>query len=134
PGRERMQGRHMSEKTGLIESVLQEKRKFDPPSDFAAAAHVKSFAEYEKLYAAAERDPEGFWAGVATDSLDWFHPWTQVLDWKPPFAKWFVGGKLNVSHNCLDRHLHTWRRNKAALIWEGEPGDSRILTYQDLHR
>ena len=124
----------MSEKTGLIESVLQEKRKFDPPSDFSAAAHVKSFAEYEKLYAEAARDPEGFWAGVAKDSLEWFHPWTQVLDWKPPFAKWFVGGKLNVAHNCLDRHLHTWRRNKAALIWEGEPGDSRILTYQDLHR
>jgi acetyl-CoA synthetase len=124
----------MSEKSGLIESVLQERRKFDPPSDFARLAHVKSFAEYEKLYADAERDPEAFWAGIAKSSLEWFHPWTKVLDWQPPFAKWFVGGKLNVSYNCLDRHLTSWRRNKAALIWEGEPGDSRILTYQDLHR
>ncbi|MFM7736938.1 MAG: acetate--CoA ligase [Alphaproteobacteria bacterium] len=83
---------------------------------------------------AADRDPEGFWAGVARDQLDWFHPWSQVLDWKPPFAKWFVGGKLNVSWNCLDRHLGTWRRNKAAIVWEGEPGDTRTLTYQELHR
>jgi acetyl-CoA synthetase len=124
----------MSEKSGLIESVLQERRKFDPPAEFAREAHVKSFAEYERLYAEAERDPEGFWAGIARTSLDWFHPWKQVLEWKVPFAKWFVGGKLNVSHNCLDRHLDTWRRNKAAIVWEGEPGDSRILTYQDLHR
>ena len=120
--------------SGIIESVLQERRKFDPPADFARAAHVGSFAEYERLYAEAERDPEGFWAGVARAELDWFHPWTRVLEWNPPFAKWFDGGKLNVSHNCLDRHLVTSRRNKAALIWEGEPGDSRTLTYQELHR
>ncbi|HZR83276.1 MAG TPA: acetate--CoA ligase [Candidatus Binatia bacterium] len=123
----------MSDKSGLIESVLQERRKFDPPPAFAHEAHVKSFAEYQRLYDQAERDPEAFWAEIAR-SLDWFHPWHQVLEWKAPFAKWFVGGKLNVSHNCLDRHLQTWRRNKAALIWEGEPGDSRVLTYHDLHR
>ncbi len=124
----------MSETAGIIESVLQEKRKFDPPAEFARHAHVGSFAEYERLYAEAERDPEGFWAGIASSHLDWFSPWKQVLDWRPPLAKWFAGGKLNVSYNCLDRHLATARRNKAALIWEGEPGDSRTLTYQELHR
>ena len=124
----------MGDDKDLIESVLQERRKVDPPADFARDAHVKSFAEYEAMYAAAARDPEGFWADVARESLDWFHPWSKVLDWKPPFAQWFVGGKLNVSHNCLDRHLDTWRRNNAAIIWEGEPGDTRTLTYQELHR
>jgi len=124
----------MSEGKTVIESVLREDRTFDPPAEFASAAHVKSFADYEKLYAEAGRDPEAFWAGIASSYLDWQQPWSRVLDWQPPFAKWFVGGKLNVSHNCLDRHLGTWRKNKAALIWEGEPGDSRILTYHELHR
>ena len=74
---------------------------------------------------------------MARENVTWFTPWKKVLDWKPPFAKWFVGGKLNVSYNCLDRHLegeNAWRRNKAAIIWEGEPGDTRVLTYGELHR
>jgi acetyl-CoA synthetase len=116
-----------------IESVLQEKRLFKPPRTFADRAHVKSLAEYEALFARAERDPDGFWAEVA-GGIDWFVPWSKVLDWQPPWAKWFVGGKLNLAWNCLDRHLATPRRNKAALIWEGEPGDSRTLTYHELHR
>ena len=100
-----------------------------PPKAFAKAAHVWSASVYRK----ADRNFEKFWAGFAKE-LDWFRPWKQVLDWKPPQAKWFVGGKLNVSVNCLDRHLDEPRRNKAALIWEGEPGDQRTLTYRELHR
>ena len=117
-----------------IESVLQEKRLFSPPSEFSDQAHIKSFAEYEQIYNQAKADPQKFWADLAEQELHWFEKWDQVLDWQPPFAKWFVGGKINISYNCLDRHLTTWRRNKAALIWEGEPGDSRTLTYAQLHR
>ena len=117
-----------------IESVLQEKRLFSPPSEFSDQAHIKSFAEYEQIYNRAKADPQKFWADLAEQELHWFEKWDQVLDWQPPFAKWFVGGKINISYNCLDRHLTTWRRNKAALIWEGEPGDSRTLTYAQLHR
>ena len=117
-----------------IESVLQEKRVFSPPSEFANQAHIKSFAEYEQIYNQAKADPEKFWADLAEQELHWFEKWDQILDWQPPFVKWFVGGKINISYNCLDRHLTTWRRNKAALIWEGEPGDSRTLTYAQLHR
>src|SRR5215470_2018376 len=117
-----------------IESVLREERSFPPPKSFADKAHIRSKEEYEKLYARAEKDPDGFWAEVA-GALDWFEKWNKVLDWKPPDAKWFVGGKLNLSYNCLDRHLASARRNKAALIWEGEPeGESRTLTYHELHR
>ncbi len=115
-----------------IESVLNETRVFPPSPEFSAKAHIKSFEEYEKLYAEAEADPEGFWAKQA-ESLDWFKKWDKVLEWNEPFAKWFVGGTLNVSYNCLDRHLTTWRRNKAAIIWEGEPGEQRTLTYQQLY-
>lgn len=117
-----------------IESILQEQRLFQPPADLAAQAEIKSAEEYEQLYAKAEADPQAFWAELAEKELDWFEKWDTVLDWQPPFAKWFVGGKLNITYNCLDRHLKTWRRNKAALIWEGEPGDSRTLTYAQLHR
>ena len=78
-------------------------------------------------------DLEGFWAEQA-ESIDWFRKWDQVLDWKVPDARWFVGGKLNVCYNCVDRHLSTWRKNRAAIVWEGEPGDERVLTYQDLYR
>ncbi|EKD08091.1 acetate/CoA ligase [Arthrospira platensis C1] len=90
--------------------------------------------EYRELYEKAKANPEAFWAELAENELHWFKKWDQVLDWQPPFAKWFVGGKINISYNCLDRHLTTWRKNKAALIWEGEPGDSRTLTYSQLHR
>lgn len=117
-----------------IESILQENRLFHPPAAFAQSAHIGSLAAYEQLYDQAQADPAGFWAKLAEQELHWFEPWQQVLDWQPPQVRWFVGGKLNISYNCLDRHLTTWRRNKAALIWEGEPGDSRTLTYAQLHR
>ena len=116
-----------------ITSVLKEGRKFPPPREFAERAHIKSLAEYERLWRRAKDDPEGFWAEQA-EGLHWFQKWSKVLEWNEPFAKWFVGGKLNVSANCLDRHLAGPRQNKAAIIWEGEPGDSRVLRYQDLHR
>ena len=114
-----------------IQSTLNEQRVFDPPSEFSSKAHIKSMADYERLYEEADRDPETFWGNIARE-LDWFEPWTKVLEWNMPWAKWFVGGKLNLSHNCLDRHVTTWRRNKAAIIWEGEPGEIRTLTYQQL--
>jgi len=116
-----------------IESVLTENRSFPPPTEFAGRAHVKSAAEYEALYARAASNPEGFWAEVAGE-LTWAERWKQVLEWKLPDAKWFVGGKLNLSVNCLDRHVATWRKNKAAILFEGEPGDTRVLTYGQLHR
>lgn len=117
-----------------IESSLQEKRLFHPPDEFSQNAHIKSMEEYQRLYERAKADPQKFWAELAEQELHWFQKWDTVLDWQPPFAKWFVGGKINISYNCLDRHLTTWRKNKAALIWEGEPGDSRTLTYAQLHR
>ncbi len=120
----------MSEQTA-IESVLNEERVFPPPSDFSANAHIKSFEEYEKLYAEAAADVPAFWAKQA-ESLDWFEKWHTVLEWNEPFAKWFVGGKINISYNCLDRHLAT-RGDKIAFIWEGEPGEQRTLTYAELH-
>src|SRR3990172_251358 len=116
-----------------IKSILREARLFKPPVAFAEAARVKSFTDYEQLYERAAADPQGVW-GEEAKELHWFTPWHKVLDWQPPWAKWFVGGTTNLSFNCLDRHLATARRNKAALIWEGEPGDRRILTYQQLHR
>ena len=123
----------MSSPSPNITSVLKETRSFPPSAEFAAHAHVKSLAEYETLYKRAADDPEGFWAEQA-ESLNWFAKWTKVLEWNEPFAKWFVGGKLNASYNCIDRHLDGPRKNKAAIIFEGEPGDSRVLRYQDLHR
>ena len=117
-----------------IESILQEKRLFPPTSDFSQNAHIKSLADYQRLYDKAKADPQQFWAELAESELHWVQKWDTVLDWQPPFAKWFVNGKINISYNCLDRHLTTWRKNKAALIWEGEPGDSRTLTYSQLHR
>src|SRR5579859_8299538 len=123
-----------------IESVLQENRVFSPPKAFSRRAHIKSLKEYRELYGESIRAPEKFWAGRAKQELIWFKPWTKVLKWEEPFAKWFIGGRLNVSYNCLDRHLGTPTANKAALIWEGEPaepgkpGEERVLTYKQLHR
>jgi acetyl-CoA synthetase len=122
----------MSTPTTNIESLQQEDRLFPPPESFSQKAHIKSMAELERLRAEASADPEAFWARMA-EELHWFKKWDTVLQWTPPHAEWFVGGKLNISYNCLDRHLATWRRNKAALIWEGEPGDQRTFTYQQLH-
>jgi acetyl-CoA synthetase len=123
----------MSSVTTNIESLQHEGRVFPPAKAFAEQAHIKSMAELEALRAEASADPEKFWARFAEGELHWFRKWNTVLKWEPPHAEWFVGGKINISDNCLDRHLGTWRRNKAALIWEGEPGDTRTLTYQQLH-
>jgi acetyl-CoA synthetase len=112
-----------------IDALLQEDRHFDPSPEFAAAAEVRDASVYDE----AARDPEAFWAKFAAE-LEWSRPWKKVLDWQPPNAKWFVGGALNASVNCLDRHVRGWRRNKAAIIWEGEPGDRRTITYWDLYR
>ena len=112
-----------------IEALLKEDRSFAPSDEFRAHALVNDPGIYEK----AAKDPEAFWAGFAKE-LEWIKPWSKVLDWKAPDAKWFVDGKLNASANCLDRHIRTARRNKAAFIWEGEPGDRRTLTYFDLYR
>ncbi len=123
-----------------ITSVLHEDRVFPPSEEFSGRAHVKSMREYRRLYKESIDDPEAFWGRMAEKELVWFKPWKQVLKWKVPDAKWFVGGKLNLSVNCLDRHLNTATANKAALVWEGEPagpgkfGEERTLTYQQLHR
>jgi len=112
-----------------LAALLDERRTFPPPEDFRRRANANDPGIYDR----ALRDPEEFWAGEAK-KLDWFTPWQKVLEWKAPWAKWFVGGKLNVACNCVDRHAHSARRNKAAIIWEGEPGDSRVLTYGMLER
>src|SRR5438552_1075769 len=112
-----------------IEALLKEGRKFPPPKGFAQRALVKT----PSLYKEAKRDPVKFWERQAKE-LRWMKPWRKGLEWKLPYAKWFIGGKLNASDNCLDRHIEGPRRMKAALIWEGEPGDSRVLTYWDLYR
>ena len=114
--------------TSQLSTLLDEQRRFPPSAAFAAAANAGL-----NLYAAADQDQEAFWADQAR-ALEWMAPWTRVLDWQPPHAQWFVGGKLNVSANCLDRHVSGGRRNKAAIVWEGEPGDRRVLTYWDLAR
>ena len=115
--------------TGSIETLLQEERRYSPPAAVREAANWRDPAVYER----ARTDPEAFWAEMARQ-IDWFKPWSEVSHWELPNAKWFVGAELNVCHNCVDRHLTTWRKNKAAIIWEGEPGDDRILTYQELWR
>jgi acetyl-CoA synthetase len=119
-----------------ISSLLKEKRRFEPDAAFAKSSNWnrRLVAQYRRE---AAKSPERFWARMAREHVEWFKPWKKVLAWKPPTARWFVGARLNVSHNCLDRHLegeHAWRRNKAAIIWEGEPGDVRVLTYGQLHR
>ena len=112
-----------------ISDLLAEKRRFEPPDQFRRQAVVSDAG----VYAKAAADREGFWAQWA-QQLSWYQPWERVLDWDPPHAKWFVNGKLNASYNCVDRHIHNGRRNQAAIIWEGEPGDRRTLTYWDLYR
>ena len=114
-----------------IQSVLKEARVFPPPAEFSRRAHVKSLADYQRLCEEAAADPEGYWARVAGE-LQWERKWTQVLDWRPPFSKWFVGGKLNLAVNCIDRHLDA-RGDKPAIVFEGEPGDERVLTFKQLH-
>ncbi|MDQ3388735.1 MAG: acetate--CoA ligase [Gemmatimonadota bacterium] len=112
-----------------LDTLLQEDRAFPPPPDFAARASLST----PDIYARAEADPEAFWAEQA-EKLHWFRKWERILEWTPPYAKWFVGGKLNAAYNCLDRHLDGPIRSKTALLWEGEPGDRRAFTYEQLHR
>ncbi len=115
---------------GQIDNVMKEDRLFPPSAEFAAKARIGSLEQYEKLWKEAADDIEGFWGKLGCE-LHWFKPYDKVLEWNEPFAKWFVGGQTNVSYNCLDAHLGTPRRNKAAFIWEGEPGDVRVLTYRN---
>jgi len=115
--------------TTAIEALLQEQRVFPPSEEFKRQANVNDPAIYDE----AARDYEAFWAKCA-EMLDWYEKWHTTLEWNPPCARWFIGGKLNACYNCVDRHVNTWRRNKAALIWEGEPGEEHVLTYGDLHR
>jgi len=115
-----------------LDSTLREFRVFPPPPEFSAKAHIKSLEEYETLYKQSIEDPEAFWARAAED-LHWFKRWDKVLDWNLPHAKWFAGGKINLSYNCVDRHALGSRAGKTALIWEGEPGEVRRLTYAELH-
>jgi acetyl-CoA synthetase len=113
---------------------MEQHEVFQPPAEFSKAASIKSLDEYKRMYKAASDDPEKFWAEQA-QAMHWFSPWNKILDWSnPPFAKWFLGAKTNVAYNCIDRHLTSWRRNKAAIIWEGENFEQRTLTFQELHR
>jgi acetyl-CoA synthetase len=123
-----------SRRSNNIESHLIENRVFNPTKAFSKKAYISSFAQYQEMYHESIKDPEEFWSQQASELLVWRKKWKSVLEWKDPFAQWFVGGKLNVSENCLDRHLAGPRRNQAALIWEGEPGEKRTLTYHQLHR
>ena len=113
---------------------MSEERSYPPSPDFVKRAHVRGMDGYRELYRRAQEQPAEFWGELAEKELFWFEKWSQVIDWKPPFVKWFVGGKTNVSYNCLDRHLTTHRKNKVAILWEGEPGDQRMISYQELHR
>ncbi|MEY4298953.1 MAG: acetate--CoA ligase, partial [Verrucomicrobiota bacterium] len=116
-----------------IESHLVENRIVKPSREFSKRARVKSLADYKKLHAASIKNPQKFWAKEASE-LQWGRKWKSVLKWTAPFARWFDGGTINVSENCVDRHAKSTRKNKAAIIWEGEPGEKRTLTYGQLHR
>ena len=120
--------------SAAIESVLNETRKFPPSAEFVSQAHISSEQQYQQMWQRAKDDPAGFWGDLASEHLVWSKKYDQVLSGAMPETKWFPGGKLNASVNCVDKHLSSWRRNKAAIVWEGEPGDTRVLTYQDLHR
>ena len=124
----------MSDDNASIDSVLKENRSFAPPATFVEQANISSEEQYNEMWQLAKDDPARFWGDLATQQLHWFKPFDSVIDGDMPNTKWFSGGKINVSYNCLDRHLEEGRGNKAALIWEGEPGDTRVLRYQDLHR
>jgi acetyl-CoA synthetase len=119
---------------GQIDTVMLENRLFPPAAAFAAKSRIGSPQEYEALYTRAKRDPEKFWGDLAREELHWFRPFDKVLEWNEPFAKWFVGGQTNVSYNCLDAHLAAGRGDRRAIVWEGEPGEQRTLSYAELHR
>ncbi|TET44188.1 MAG: acetyl-coenzyme A synthetase, partial [Dehalococcoidia bacterium] len=134
-GRVIVQAKEQSRKKAkTITSMMEEKRVFNPPGEISKNTYIKSLDQYKMLYQHSIAKPEAFWA-VAAEQLDWYKKWDKVLveDFKEGKHQWFVGSKLNVCYNCLDRHLKTWRKNKAALIWEGDIGDSKTLTYQELY-
>ncbi|MFQ5511783.1 MAG: acetyl-coenzyme A synthetase N-terminal domain-containing protein, partial [Candidatus Krumholzibacteriia bacterium] len=117
-----------------LETILNEKRRFEPPEAFREKAHISSLEQYRRQYEESIKDPDGFWGAVAGE-LHWYEKWRTVLDeTDAPYFKWFAGGKTNISVNCLDRHLDGATRNKAAIVWQGEPGEERVLTYRDLWR
>jgi acetyl-CoA synthetase len=120
--------------TGQLDTVMQESRLFPPPKETSARARIKSMDEYQRLWDEAAADPAVFWAKHAKSDLHWFEPFKKPLEWNEPFAKWFVDGKTNASYNCLDRHVEAGRGDRVAYHWDGEPGDTRIITYADLHR
>jgi len=113
---------------------MAEESKYQPSPEFVKHANVQGMEAYRALYKRAEEQPAEFWGELADKELFWFEKWSKVFEWNPPFVKWFVGGKTNVSYNCIDRHLATHRKNKVAILWEGEPGDQRMITYQELYR
>ncbi len=119
---------------GQIDTVMVEQRLFPPSAEFSAQARIKSMAEYQELYDRAAADPEAFWAAEAREHLHWFEPFTQTLQWKAPHVAWFLGGKTNASYNCLDKQIAAGLGERKAIIWEGEPGETRVLTYRELHR
>jgi len=123
----------MTDHAGQIDTVMHESRLFPPSAEFAAKARIKSLDEYQALWNQAKADPPAFWAELAREELHWFEPFTEAMVWEEPNAQWFVGGKTNVSYNCLDRNIELGHGDRPAIIWEGEPGDSLTLTYSELH-
>ncbi len=113
---------------------MSDSKTYAPSSEFAARANVQGMEAYRALYEQAKNDPEAFWGKLGREELHWFQPFTKTLEWNAPFAKWFSGGKINAAYNCLDRHLTTSRKTKPAILFEGEPGDQQVLTYEELHR
>src|SRR6266542_4980823 len=126
--------RQLSKRPSDTILAMAEERTYPPNPEFVHHAHVQGMEGYRALYRRALEQPEEFWGELAARELFWFNQWTKVLDWNAPFAKWFIGGKTNVSYNCIDRHLTTDRKNKVAILWEGEPGDQRMISYQELYR
>jgi acetyl-CoA synthetase len=118
---------------GQIDTVMQENRLFPPSRDFSKNARIKSMSEYQQLWEQAAADPAEFWGKLARQELHWFEPFGEPLIWNAPFAQWFVGGKTNASYNCLDRNIAAGLAERTAILWEGEPGDSRVITYGELH-
>jgi acetyl-CoA synthetase len=118
----------------LLRFWLWPSNPYSPTAEFARQAHISGAQAYAQLRQRAADDQEAFWGDLAEKELVWFEKWSKTFKWNPPFVQWFVGGKTNVSYNCIDRHLATHRKNKVAILWEGEPGDQRMITYQELHR
>jgi acetyl-CoA synthetase len=117
---------------GGIDTVMHEARLFPPPAEFSAKARIKSLDEYQAIWDAAAKDPAKFWGDIARDELHWFEPFTEALRWNEPVAEWFVGGKTNACYNCVDKHVVEGRGDEIAIIWEGEPGEQKTLTYAEL--